>query len=72
LKKQPECKGIGKKVFLGYFPKYLLPPIKALDLILLLMFLKATVKDNDYNPQLVDKNTGGYMTMARELQFALM
>ena len=35
------------------------------------MFLETTIKDNDYNPQSIGKNTGGYMTMAREFQFAL-
>ncbi len=36
------------------------------------MFLETTIKDNDYNPQSIGKNTGGYMTMSREFQFALL
>ena len=31
------------------------------------MFLETTIKDNDYNPNSVGKNTGGYLLMAQTI-----
>ena len=35
------------------------------------MFLETTIKDNDYNPNSVGKNTGGYLLMAQTIKFAV-